>query len=169
MKTQIKILILFCSILFLYGCENKVVAPINSKLVAKYIAFEDSISSKLIKNLKNVKEFDSNEEDYKPSFKLDGKYYKFEREYRLDSEGFLKVLHEHLYYTFNYADYGIKKDSVKDRETLGQRFFLKFSKSYDKIIDCGDTLEIEKIYPEEKLIFVKQYRNDGRVWFYEYN
>lgn len=168
MKAQIKILILCFSILFLYGCENKVKAPVNSKLVAKYITFEDSISSKLIQNLKDVKEFDNNGQDYKPSFKLDGKYYKFEREYRVDSKGFLKVLHEHLYYTFNYADYGIKKDSIKDRETLGQRFFLKFSKSYDKIIDCGDTLDIKKINPEKKLIFVKQHRNDGRVWFYEY-
>ena len=47
------------AILFLYGCKNKVEAPINSKLIAKYIAFEDSISSKLIKNLKNVKEFEA--------------------------------------------------------------------------------------------------------------
>ncbi|OXA77659.1 hypothetical protein [Flavobacterium frigidimaris] len=166
MKKTFRFTILLLSILT--SCEKKVEIPIKSKMVAKYIVFEDSISSKLIEDLKNVKEFDNKDEGDKPPFKLDGKYYKFEREYRLDSEGFLKVVNEHNYYSFDYADYGIKKDPIKDRETLGQRFSLKLSNSREKIIDCGDTLEIEKVYPKEKLIFVKQDRKDGRINIYEY-
>jgi hypothetical protein len=155
-------------LLILTSCEKKIEIPIKSKMVAKYIVFEDSISSKLILDLKSVKEFDNKYEADKPPFKLDGKYYKFEREFRLDSEGFLKILYDHNYYSFDYADYGIKKDTIKDKETLGQRFTLKFSQSREQIIDCGDTLEIEKVYPKKKLIFVKQDRKDGRISIYEY-
>ena len=166
MKKTFSIIVLL--FLILTSCEKKVEIPAKSKMIAKYIVFEDSISSKLIEDLKSVKEFDNKSNGEKPPFKLDGKYYKFEREFKLDSEGFLNILNEHNYYSFDYADYGIKKDTIKDKETLGQRFSLKLSKSRKQIIDCGDTLEIEKVYPKEKLIFVKQDRKDGRINIYEY-
>jgi hypothetical protein len=166
MKKTFSFIILL--LLILTSCKEKIEIPEKSKIIAKYIVFEDSISSKVIKDLKNVEEFDSKNEDYKQPFKLDGKFYQFETEYRLGSNGKLNILNEHNYHSFDYADYGIEKDTIKGKKTLGQRFSLKFSQSREEIIDCDDTLEIEKVYPKEKLIFVKQERNDGRISIYEY-
>lgn len=163
-----KIALISFIVLFLFiGCEKKNEIPLKSKIVAKYIVFEDIISSKLIEDLNSVKEFDNKNEGDKPPFKLDGKFYKFEREFRLNSEGRLTVLHEHNYYSFDYVDYGIKK-SIIDKKTIGQRLLIKFSPSNKQVIDCKDTLEIEKVIPKKKLIFVKEKRNDGRISIYEY-
>jgi hypothetical protein len=154
----------------LVSCQKKIELPINAKLIAKYVVFNDSISSKILKDLKNVKEFDNKNKLDKVPFKLDGKFYKFETEYRLE-DGKLITYHEHIYNSFKYSDYGIKKIVMSDnvRENLGKTFSLKFSVSREQIIDCKDTLQIEKVYPKEKLIFVKPERNDGRVNIYEYN
>ena len=52
----------------------------KSKIIAKYIVFNDSISRKIIKNLDGVEPFDKKNDDYKQPFKLDGKIYQFETE-----------------------------------------------------------------------------------------
>ena len=167
MKTTYSFILL---LLVLTSCQKKIEIPANAKLVAKYVVFNDSISSKIIKDLKNVKEFDSKNKLDKSTFKLNGKFYKFETEYRLE-EGRLISFNEHIYHSFNYSDYGMKKIVMADsvRENLGKTFLLKFSNSRKQIIDCKDTLQIEKVYPKKKLIFVKLERNDGRVNIYEYN
>jgi len=152
---------------FLLDVKKKFEILPKSKVIAKYVVFEDSISSKLIDNLNAVKEFDNKRERDKSPFKLDGKFYKFEREFKLDSKGHLTILTEHNYYSFDYADYGIKKTLI-DRKTIGQTLLVKFSPSYKEVIDCKDTFEIEDIIPEKKLIFVKQKRKDSRLFIYEY-
>lgn len=64
------------------------------------------------------------------------------------------------------SDLGLKKVEIGNREALGETILIKFSPSRKQIIDCKDIFEIEKIYHNEKLIFVQ--RNDSRINIYEY-
>lgn len=148
------------------SCEEKIFIPKNSKIIAKYVVFHDSITRKILDDLKDIKPFDKKKEDYKQPFKLDEKIYQFETEYRLSSEGRLTRLDEHKYNSFNYSDLGLKKVEIGNREALGETILIKFSPSRKQIIDCKDIFEIEKIYHNEKLIFVQ--RNDSRINIYEY-
>jgi hypothetical protein len=148
------------------SCKEKIVIPKNSKIIAKYVVFHDSISRKILDDLKDIKPFDKKNEDYKQPFKLDGKIYQFETECRLSSEGRLIRLDEHEYNSFNYSDLGLKKIKIGNTETLGETILIKFSPSSRQIIDCKDTFEIENVYHNEKLIFVQ--RNDSRINIYEY-
>lgn len=148
------------------SCEEKIEVPENSKIIAKYVVFHDSISRKISEDLKDIKPFDKDNEDYKQPFKLDEKIYQFETEYRLSSEGRLTRLDEHEYNSINYSGLGLKKVEIGNRETLGQDILIKFSPSRRQIIDCKDTFEIEKVYHNEKLIFIQ--RNDSRINVYEY-
>lgn len=163
MKKRLSLFILFFTILI--SCTKKNKIPNNSEVVAKYIVFEDSISRKIIKDLEIVKSFDKKNDDFKQPFKLNGKIYQFETEFKLN-KGRLIRLEVHEYNSFKYSSYGLKKIEI-NKETIGFETLIKFSKSREQIIDSGDTLEIENVYPEEKLIFIK--RNDGRINIYEYN
>jgi hypothetical protein len=162
MKKKFSFIILF--ITFLISCEKKVEIPEKSEVIAKYIVFEDSISRKIIKELDSIEPFDKKNNDYKQPFKLDGKFFQFETEIKL-SEGRLIKMFQHDYYTFKYSTFGIKKLKI-NLETIGKETSIKFSKSREEIIDYKDTLDIETVYPKEKLIFVK--RNDQRINIYEY-
>lgn len=159
-KNYFIILLLF----ILFSCEKRIEIPEKSKIIAKYIVFNDSISRKIIKNLDSVEPFDKKNDDYKQPFKLDGKIYQFETEFRLEN-GKLFRLDEHEYNSFQYSDLGLKKINI-NRETIGIETLIKFSKTRRQIIDSKDTIEIHKVYPKEKLIFVN--RNDGRINIYEY-
>lgn len=68
----------FLLLLLLISCQREIEIPLKSKIIEKHIVFEDSISSKIIKDLKAVKAYCNDGDDDKSSFKLDGKYYKFE-------------------------------------------------------------------------------------------
>lgn len=168
MKTTYTFILAF---LVLVSCQKKTEIPAKAKLTAKYIAFNDSLSSKIIEDLKEVKEFDKKNDEDKLPFILYGKYYKVETEFKLGRNGKLRKLIEHKYHSFEYSDFGLVKIVMENsvRETLGQKFTLKFSESREQIIDCNDTFKIKKVYPKEKLIFVEKERNDGRVNIYEYN
>jgi hypothetical protein len=148
------------------SCEKRIEIPKNSKIIAKYVVFHDSISRKILEDLKDIKPFDKNNEDYKQPFKLDEKIYQFETEYRLSSEGRLARFDEHEYNSFDYSDLGLNKVEIGDIEKLGLNILIKFSPTRKQIIDCKDSFEIEKVYHKEKLIFVQ--RNDGRINIYEY-
>ena len=162
-----KTTLLFSLIFLFFSCEKKVEIPPKSKIIEKHIVFNNSISSKIIKDLNAIKEYHNDGDDEKSTFKLDGNYYKFETNFKLYADGTLWKLNQSLYHSFNYSDFGLEKIKINDK-TIGINFSIKFSPSHDKIIDCGDTLEIEKVYAKEKLIFVKQKRNDHRICIYEY-
>ena len=154
-------------LLIMFGCERKPEIPIGSKITAKYIVLNENISRRIVHDVTNVKEFDRSDNNAKKPFKIDGKVYKIDMDFRLYADGSLKILNENLYHSFNYSDFGLKKIEV-NKKTIGEKFLIKFSTSYDKIIDCNDTLEIEKNYPKEKLLFVKENTDSGRIRIYEY-
>ena len=159
-------------LLVLDCCQKRTEISVKANLVAKYVAFNDSISAKIIEYLKEVKEFDKKNDEDKLPFKLNEKYYKVETEFKLETgNGKLRKLIEHKYHSFKYSDFGLVRIVMENevRETLGQKFKLRFSESREQIIDCNDTLKIKEVYPKEKLIFVEKERNDGRVNIYEYN
>ena len=154
-------------LLIMFGCERKPEIPIGSKITAKYIVLNENISRRIIHDVAKVKEFDRSDNNDKEPFKIDGKVYKIDMDFRLYGDGSLKILNENLYHSFNYSDFGLKKIEI-NRKTIGEKFSIKFSASYDKIIDGNDTLEIEKNYPKEKLLFVKENTDSGRIRIYEY-
>jgi hypothetical protein len=78
-----RILFNFILIFLFFSCEKKFDIPSNSKIIEKHIVFEDSITSKIIKDLNAVKGYHNDGGDEKHSFKLDGKYYKFETNFKL--------------------------------------------------------------------------------------
>lgn len=162
--------ITFLKLLFLFlliGCERKIEIPSNSKIIAKYIVLNDNISKRVTSYLKDIQGFDKSDNNNKKPFKIDGKVYKIDIDFRLYSDGRLKKLNENIFHSFNYSDFGLKKIEI-NRKIIGKTLLIKFSPNRDKIIDCKDTLEIEKVYPNEKLLFVRENRNDGRVSIYEY-
>ena len=162
MKTTFSFIILLS--IFLISCERKIEIPKNSILIAKYVVFEDSISKQIIKDLDSIKPFDKMNDDFKKPFKLDGKVYEFETEFKLSNSRLIR-LYEHEYHSFDYSKFSLKKIKI-NRESIGLKTSIKFSKSLQQIIDYKDTIEIEKVYPKEKLILVK--RNDQRINIYEY-
>lgn len=165
-----KLLITFCKLILLIvllSCEKKPKIQPKSKLTAKYIVLNENISRRIIPDLNGIREFDKSDNNDKQPFKIDGKVYKIDIDFRLHPDGHLKILNENIYHSFNYSDFGLKKIEI-DRKTIGKTILIKFSPSYDKIIDGEDTLQIEKIYPKEKLLFVKEKRDDGRINIYEY-
>ena len=60
-------------------------------------------------------------------------------------------------------------DTINSHKLNGNDINIKFSKSRNEIIDGDKILEIEKVFPVEKLIFVKEEKKNGRRLIYEYN
>ena len=73
MKT-LKLIIL---IILTIGCSKQSELPKNSNIVAKYIVFNNQISSKTIKNLDSISELKNSNEIISP-FKLDKEFYDLE-------------------------------------------------------------------------------------------
>ncbi|WP_395655365.1 hypothetical protein [Flavobacterium sp.] len=149
------------------GCSKQSELPKKSNIVAKYIVFNNQISSKTIKNLDSISELKNSNEIISP-FKLDKEFYDLEYAFILNPEGTLEKLHEYKYSEYNlYPKYKIVLDTV-NRKNIGIGFKIKLNEEQNQIIDGKDTIEILDIYPTEKLIRVDKPENKGRVTFYQY-
>jgi len=167
-KSKILFLITLISISF-SGCNKKLEVPKNSQLFAKHIVFDENITDKVLKTTNievDVEEFTENKESH-PVFKLENKIFKSEFNFILYPDG---TLHKLQCQCLDEPEiYSKIIDSLNiNRKTIGANFLIKLSKSHSEIIDGKDTLSIEKIYPKEKLILVKQQKYKGRIIFYEY-
>jgi hypothetical protein len=167
-KSKILFLITLISIFFL-SCNKKLEVPKNSQLFAKHIVFDENVTSKILKSTNVevvVEEFTKNKESH-TVFKFENKIYKSEFNFILYPDGTLHRLYRQC--DDEPEIYSKIIDSLNiNRKTIGVNFLIKLSKSHTGIIDGKDTLSIEKIYPKEKLILVKQQNNIGRITFYEY-
>ena len=71
--------------------------------------------------------------------------------------------------TYNIQE--LKSDEKFLESIGGSELNITFLKDGIHILDKGDTLEIEKIFPEQKLILIKQseeMEKDGRRLLFEY-
>jgi hypothetical protein len=164
-KNKIRIsAIVFCSVLA--SCNKSLEIPKDSQIFAKHIFFDEHQTPK-IAGTTDIEEFTKHEE-YHDTFKLNNRIFTSEYTFTLHPDG---SLHRAYYYVGNnskiYSKIGLDTLNIVKSE-VGKNFWIKISKSRTQIIDGKDTLDIEKIYPKEKLILVKQQKYQGRVTFYEY-
>jgi hypothetical protein len=139
------------------------------KIVAKYVVLDEELSPDHVKCVEEIKEFlkmDVND----CSFLLDNKEFDIEEKFVLDNSGQLK---EYWRYkpmgplTYDLED--LRSDK-KFSDMIGADK-IKINSSPDQIFDSGDTLIIEKIYHEEKLIFVErksELKNKQRRLIFEF-
>ena len=139
------------------------------KIVAKYIVLDEELSPDHVKCEDEIKEF-LKMDDLDCSFLLDNQEFDIEEKFVLDNNGQLKEY-------WNYKPMGPLTYDLKDLKA-DQKFSdligagnIRITSSSDYIFDSGDTLKIEKIYQEEKLIFVErtsELRNKHRRLIFEF-
>jgi len=160
---------LICS-LSLLSCKQKNEIPQDSYIITRYTVFDENISPKL-----NVCPSDSiynftenNGEDC--LFRLEENIFEVEFKMTLSKEGHMIKLDQHsVTNKIDYEKFGIVKDSTDFNKLKGNDFFIRFSKSKNEIIDGIDTLNIERIFAKEKLIFVENKNSKkGRRYIYQY-
>ncbi|MBP6754949.1 MAG: hypothetical protein KA210_02285 [Bacteroidia bacterium] len=157
-----KALLLFLIICLAFSCNNKLKAPDNMQIFAKHIVFNDSLTS-VITDTSDALEFTKKTEAHFV-FKLSDKIYKSEFSLILYPNGTLHRL-------YKYCEDELEIYSKNQLDTIeidGAEISIKLSKRGDQIIDVRDTFDIEKIFPKEKLILVKQQPYNKRIIFYEY-
>ena len=160
-KRTIFILISIISLSFV-SCDQKLYAPENTQLFAKHIIFDEKLSAQII-DTTDARDFTEREECH-VEFKLFNKLYKSEFSLILYHDG---TLHRFIKYCVDEPEIY----SVFKLDTLsidGSKISIKFSKSRAEIIDGNDTLNILKIYPNEKLILAGNQKFHKRIIFYEY-
>ena len=157
------LLILFICIIFV-GCSKSKV-PEDSQIFAKHIIFNEEITRKIIDTI-DAPLFTKYKE-FHYIFKFNNNIYKSEYTFTLHPDG---SLHRVYYYSGKKSKiYSQIIDSLDiNRNEVGKVFWIKLSETHNQIIDGKDTLDIDQIYPEEKLILIKQQKYPGRIIYYEY-
>jgi hypothetical protein len=163
------ILLIICSII-LFSCGKKNEIPKNSIIVSKFRVFDENISPKLnvcpndtIRNFTECKGEDC-------MFKLDKYIFEVDYKISLTEEGHMKKFQSHsVTEEIDFKKFGITNDTINLHGLNGNDILIKFSKSRNEIIDGDKILEIVKVFPIEKLIFVKEDKKNGRRIIYEYN
>jgi|APHig6443717497_1056834.scaffolds.fasta_scaffold331780_1 hypothetical protein len=154
----------------LISCKQRIEIPQDSYITTRFTVFDEKISPQLdVCPCDTIKNFIENNGD-DCIFRLEE--YTFEVEYKmiLSEEGHMLRLEEHsVTKDIDYKKFGIIKNQTDPTKLNGFDFFIRFSSSKKQIIDGNDTLEIEKIFPKEKLIFVENKNtNKGRRNIYQY-
>jgi hypothetical protein len=159
-NTYIFLILINCFIFI--GCDKNLKAPENTQIFAKHIVFNEQITSKVI-DTNDAEEFTKRKEAHF-EFKLNNKIYKSEFSLILYPNGTLHRLYKYCGDELEiYPKIGL--DTIKIN---GAEISIKLTKRGDQIIDLKDTFDIEKIYPKEKLILIRQQPFNKRIVFYEY-
>lgn len=171
--TSLKNTLFIFALLFLSSCavnQENYTIPTDAYIVSKFLVRDEFSSPKITTcphEIPDFKEF-TNE----CSFLLAGMEFDIQQRFNVDRNG---VLEEFL----TYKSEGALHYSLKNLEAyttyynnLGLKDFnLSFSKDKKYIIDSFDTLEIERIFPNEKLIFTKRTQKqieDNRRVIYQF-
>jgi hypothetical protein len=143
----------------------------NTQIIAKYQTLDEirspnhSKCSDIVMDFKKMGEYDC-------SFKVDKYEFDIEKKFVLDKNGNVKEYWTYLAegpLTYNIQE--LKSDEKFLESIGGSELNITFLKDGIHILDKGDTLEIEKIFPEQKLILIKQseeMEKDGRRLLFEY-
>ena len=164
-----KILLTITAIFLTTGLRQNQENEPELKIVAKYVVLDEELSPDHVKCEDDIKEF-LKMDDLDCSFLVDNQEFDIEEKFVIDHNGRLK----------EYWDYRPMGPLIYDLKELiaDQKFAeliradkIRITSSSDYIFDSGDTLKIEKIYQEEKLIFVERnsdLRNKHRRLIFEF-
>ena len=159
-------------IIFASGCSNpELHIPEGAILVAKYIVLDEDLSPIHHKCAEEVKPFDEMG-TYDCSFTLEDYEFDIEDKFVLDGNGRLLAF-------WNYLSEGPvihkKEDFESDQKYYefigGPDLLVKMSDDGKQIIDTGNTLTIERIFPKQKLLLMQRkpgYEREGRRVIFEY-
>ncbi|WP_299097646.1 hypothetical protein [uncultured Winogradskyella sp.] len=165
-----KFLILVLILVLNIGCSpNKSEIPESSKISVKYRVLDEKISpnnrncsDKSVPYLKL--------ENNDCSFSIGNYEFDIEKKYLIDNNGNLKEFWTYLSEgPLTYSVDELNQDmKFKKHENL-EKFNVRISKNRTEIIDAKDTLKIEQIFKNEKLILIERKENNGRRILFAYN
>ncbi|MEP2446242.1 MAG: hypothetical protein ABJI69_03355 [Balneola sp.] len=149
-----KILLTIIAIFLVTGLQQKQEKEPRFKIIAKYVVLDEELSPSHYNCQDEVKEF-LKMDKLDCSFLVDKQEFDILEKFVLDNNGQLKEY-------WNYKPMGPLTYELKDLRA-DQKFSdmigvekIKINSSPEQVFDSGDTLEIEKIYHKEKLIFVER-------------
>ncbi len=169
MKKAQMIFILFA----ILSCNNKEENILNSniQITTKYQTLDEMISPNHHKCSDEIKEYKKMGK-YDCSFQIENFEFDIEKKYILNKSGNLKE-----YWTYKsegpltYNREELESDPKFLKSIGGLKLNIKFLENGQQILDGGDTLTIEKIFQEEKLILMKKksdFKKNGRRTLFEY-
>lgn len=154
MKTIQIIFILLATI----SCNkiNKNTFDSHVQIITKYQTLDENISPNHIKCSEEVKYFEEMN-PYDCSFRLENFEFDIEEKFILDKNGNVKE-----YWTYKsegpviYKHHELKSDSKFLKYIGDAELNIRLLENKNQIVDKEDTLTIEKIFPDEKLILMKK-------------
>lgn len=147
--------------------------PKNIRIIAKYLTLDEKMSvqghfcdNDSIRPFLKMKALDC-------MFQINDHQFKIDNKLVLDKHG--KVVQYYRYLPMGLLIYNraeLYADSGLVNSLKLNPFFIQISADKTRIMDTQDTCEIEKIYPKEKLMMMKQteqLKNKGQRIFYQYS
>ncbi|WP_338767973.1 hypothetical protein WAF17_06810 [Bernardetia sp. ABR2-2B] len=171
--TLLKNTLVIFALLFLFSCtanQGDYTIPTDAYIVAKFVVLDEKLSPKnqnCVAEINNFKKFDFHKHC---SFLLEEMEFDIDEQYIFDKSGEL----------IGYLDYKSEgaiiyswenSENLSDWDSLYQNNKHSFLEDKKYIIDSSDTLEIERIFSDEKLIFTKRTQKqieDSRRVIYQY-
>jgi len=145
--------------------------PPNAKLSAKYVVLDETLSPGNVKCSEDIKAFDEMGEN-DCSFILKEFEFDIEDKFVLDDKGTVAEFWNYLSEgPVTYSINELKLDTSLFNSIGGNRLLVMSSSDGSAIIDSGDTMKIEQVFPDEKLVFVEldpSLKKNGRRFIYEY-
>jgi hypothetical protein len=156
------------TLIIFFGCNN-VEVPENSKIVAKYVVLNEQISPLTKACAEDSPKQFTKMNSWDCSFKLEEYTFDVEKKLTLNDNGnMIKMAILPIEEYIDYTKYGISKDTTDYKKISGNDIIIKLSESRKTIVDYPDTLVIEKVFPNEKLIFVENTKIKGKRFIYQY-
>ncbi len=160
-------------LLVILGCNKKEKNTLSSstQIIVKYKTLDEWMSPKHIKCSDKIKEFKKMGK-YDCSFQLRNFEFDIEEKFILNKNGNIK---EYWWYKsegpLTYKIEELESDPRFLEGIGGAELNIKLLENRQQILDKGDTLIIERIFTEEKLILIKQkgdVKKDRRRILFEY-
>lgn len=156
---KLKTIVLLISLLIFVGCSKNQEIPENSKIVAKYIVWNEKISPKRTDCTSELKSFNEMHK-FDCSFKLNNNEFDIKEKFTLNNKGDLKeywVYRSESPLVYTLSD--LKEDPKYFNSINAKNLKIVLLKSKTEISSSGNIFIIEKILKNEKLIFAKQDAN----------
>ncbi len=156
------------TISLLISCKQNEL-PLHSHIITKYIVFDENITPKLNVCEDTIKSF-KDSTSYGCIFKLNEKIFEIEYAVTINEEGHMVKYESHsVNDNIEYKKLNIQPDMWSTQNLNGRDFWIRLSEARDKIIDGKDTMDIEDVFENEKLVFVKSKgAKKGRKFIYRY-
>lgn len=156
-------------VILIFGCnEDKNELPESSVLTAKLKVYNENLSSNLY-NCSGERVQYSKMQENDCSFLIGNYRFVILRKYLIDNYGNLKELW--VYHSEGPVTYS-KKELNQDPKFVEyeniENFNVQITKNRTEIIDSNDTLKIEEVFKNEKLILIENKNNDKERILFSY-